>query len=51
MNEKKNLTRKETFDLAVENHKQNNFKTAENLYKEILKTDPDHFESIFLLGS
>jgi len=49
--DKKNLTTKETFDLAVQNHKKNNFKIAENLYKEILKTDPNHFESIFLLGS
>ena len=50
MNEKKDPTTKETFDLAVQNHEQNNFKTAENLYKKILNTDPDHFESIFFLG-
>ena len=51
MNEKKNLTTKETFDLAVQNHQKNNLQVAENLYKEILKTSPDHFESIFSLGT
>jgi len=44
MNEKKNLTTKETFDLAVQNHQKNNLQVAENLYKEILKTNPDQFE-------
>ena len=34
---KKNLTTKETFDLAVQNHKKNNLQAAEKLYKEILK--------------
>ena len=48
MNEEKNLTIKETFDLAVQNHKKNNIQVAENLYNEILKTNPNHFESIFL---
>ena len=42
---------KKTFDLAVKNHKENNFQEAEKSYKEILKIKPDHFESIFLLGS
>ena len=51
MNEKKNLTTEETFDLAVQNHKKNNFKVAENLYKKVLKTNPNHFKSIHLLGS
>ena len=51
MNEKKNQIIKEDFDLAFQNHKKNNFKIAEDLYKKILKTDPNHFESIFLLGS
>ena len=39
--DKKNLTTKETFDLAVQNHKNNNLQAAENLYKEILKTRPN----------
>ena len=41
------LTTDETLALAVQNHQKNNLQVAENLYKEILKTNPDHFESIF----
>ena len=51
MDEKKNLTTKETFDLAVQEHQKNNLQVAENLYKEIIKTNPNHFESIYLLGA
>ena len=40
-----------TFELAVENHKKNNFQIAEKFYKEILKINPTHFKSIFLLGT
>ena len=50
MNEKKNLTIEETFDLAVKNQKKNNFQIAENLYKEALKINPNHFKSIYYLG-
>ena len=42
MDEKKNLTTKETFDLAVQEHQKNNLQVAANLYKEILKTNPNH---------
>ena len=35
MNEKKNLTTKETFALAAQNQQNNNLKVAENLYKKI----------------
>jgi len=48
---KKNLAVKETFNRAFQNHQKNNLKVAENLYKEILKTKPNHFESIFYLGA
>jgi tetratricopeptide (TPR) repeat protein len=41
----------ETFESAVKNHKKNNLKIAEKLYKKILSVNPDHFRSIFLLGS
>ena len=51
MSEKKNLTSKETFALAVQNHKKSNFKDAKILYKKILKINPKHFESIFFLGT
>ena len=50
-NEKKNLTAKETFVLALNNHQKKNFQVAENLYKKILKMNSNHFESIFLLGT
>ena len=50
MNKKKNLTTKETFALAVQNQQNNNLKVAENLYKEILKTNPDHAFSHSNLG-
>ena len=46
-----NLKIKETFVSALRNHKKNNFKTAEKLYKEILEKQSDHFESIFYLGT
>ena len=47
----KNLTIKETFTSALQNHQKNLFKIAENLYKEVLKINPNHFESIFSLGT
>ena len=50
MNEKKNLTAEEAFALALQNHKKNNFQIAENLYKEALKINPNHFEAIHYLG-
>ena len=51
MNKKKNLTTEETFALAIENHKKNNLQIAENFYKEALKINPNHFESIYYLGA
>ena len=50
MNKKKNLTTKEMFVLALQHHKKNNLKIAENLYKEILKTDPNHIDTHNNLG-
>lgn len=48
---KKNIAIEETYTLALQNHKKNNLKLAEKLYKEILNIDPNHFQSIFLLGT
>ena len=48
---KKNLTTKETFDLAVQNHKKNNLQAAEKLYKEILKTNPNFAGAYNNLGN
>ena len=50
MNKKKNLTTKETFTLAVQNHQKNNLQVAENLYKETLKTNPNHVDAHNNLG-
>ena len=50
MNNNNNLKVKETFALAVQNHQKNNFKVAENLYKKILKTNPNHASSHNNLG-
>ena len=45
--DKKNLSTKETFTLAFQNHQKNNLEVAENLYKEILKKNPNDFQSNF----
>ena len=50
MNEKKELIIKETFSLAIKNHKKNNLQIAANLYKKVLKINPNHFESNYYLG-
>ena len=41
---------KETFELAFQNQKKNNFKLAEKLYKKVLKKYPNHFQTVGLLG-
>jgi len=51
MSKKKNLTIKETFALAVQNHQKNNLRVAENLYKEVLKTKPNHADAHNNLGN
>ena len=48
--DKKNLTIEETFALAVQNQQKNNLQVAENLYKEILKTNPNHVDAHNNLG-
>ena len=48
---KNNQTIKESFDFAFENHKKNNLKIAEKIYKKILEEDPNHFPSNVLLGT
>ena len=50
MNKTKNLTIEETFKLAVKNHQEKNFNSAQNLYKKILETDPNHKYVLFNLG-
>ena len=48
---KKDLTLKENFEFALKNHQENKLEVAEEFYKKILKTNPNHFESTFLLGT
>jgi len=47
----KSQKEKEIFILAFENHKKNKLNDAERLYKKIIKSNPNHFESNFFLGS
>ena len=51
MSEKKNLIIKETFALALQNHRKNNFQVAEKLYKKVLNINSDDLQSNFLLGT
>ena len=51
MTEKKNLTTKETFDLAIQNHQKKNIQVAENLYKDILNKEPNHIGAHNNLGT
>jgi len=45
------MNAKETFAQAIKNHKKNNLQIAEKLYKEVLKINPNHFESVYYLGN
>ena len=47
---KKKLVEEDFFKQAFENHKKNNLKEAENLYKEAIKQKPDHINSLFYLA-
>ena len=51
MSNKKNLTLKETFDLALKNHQKNNIKEAQNLYNKILAIDPNYVDAHNNLGA
>ena len=46
----KDLTIKEDFAIALQNHQKSNFKVAEKIYKKILEINPYHFKSIFYFG-
>ena len=47
---RKNLILDKTFVLAIQNHKKNNIKAAEDLYNKVLKMDPNHSNSLNNLG-
>ena len=46
----RNLTINESFALALQHHQKNNLKIAENLYRQILKINPNHVDSHNNLG-
>ena len=50
MNSKKVLTVKETFDLAVQSHQNNNLQDAQNYYHKVLKIDPNYAGAHYNLG-
>jgi len=51
MNDEKNLTAKEAFNLAVQNHQNNNLQDAQNYYQQVLKIDPNHIAALNNLGA
>jgi len=48
---KENLTLNETFNLAVQNHQNNNLQEAQNYYQKVLKLDPNHEAALNNLGT
>ena len=48
---KKNLTAEKTFELAVQSYQKKDFHIAEKLYREILKTHPNHANTYNNLGN
>ena len=50
MDQKKNLNFKEIFNLALENHKKNNYEIAEKLYSDCIKKNPNYFDAHNNLG-
>ena len=48
---KKDIKIEEDLNIALQNHRKNNFQIAEKIYRKILKAYPDDFQSIFHLGT
>ena len=51
MNDKKDLTVKEAFDLAIQNHQNNNLQEAQNYYQKVLRIDSSHLGAHYNLGN
>ena len=51
MSDEKVLTIKETFDLAVQNHQNNNLQDAQNYYQKVLALDPNYVPALNNLGN
>ena len=47
----KNLDLKEIFKVAIENHRNGKFESAEEIYIKILDNNPNHFETNFYLSA
>jgi len=45
------MVKKETFTLAIQHHKKKNYKIAEELYEEVLKSDPNFADAHYNLGN
>ena len=50
MSNEKFLTIKETFELAVQEHQNNNLQDAQNYYQKVLKIDPNYVSALNNLG-
>jgi tetratricopeptide (TPR) repeat protein len=48
---KKEIEIRKIFDLALNNHREKNFINAIKYYKKVLKINPSHFDSNYLLGT
>ena len=51
MNVEKDLTVKVAFDLAIQNHQNNNLQDAHNYYNKVLEIDPKHLSANNNLGT
>jgi tetratricopeptide (TPR) repeat protein len=51
MNVEKDLTVKVAFDLAIQNHQNNNLQDAHNYYNKVLEIDPKHLSANINLGT
>jgi tetratricopeptide (TPR) repeat protein len=51
MNKETNLSIDKIFNLAFKDHTEGKFKSAENSYNKILIKDPNHFNTLYLLGT
>ena len=51
MNKEINLSIDKIFNLAFKDHTEGKFKSAENSYNKILIKDPNHFNTLYLLGT
>jgi tetratricopeptide (TPR) repeat protein len=51
MNKEINLNIEKIFNLALQDHRVSKFQSAEDNYKKVLEKDPNHFNTLYLLGT